>query len=291
MRNAGLEEAQAGIKIVGRNINNLRYADDTTLMALEVIEAIALVRHHQNQPARLGQQRLALDQEPHQVRRVFDHVTGDDPVIPAASAERFGQRFALPHEVHVLDVVEIDARVAILCAQGRRIGVIQDVDAEAVGLACQRVETRPDLQARTLPGRMAGDETLAQRRASQQAPDDAAEALAQPQRMQSMVAGLRHGACAFEWGEGRHEPDQRLLCRAADRLADDAFSRTKRIRAGASWQSSKIMAKRSRSRKGACRATVWQRDCSVALSGSLTRSSSASRYKASVRGCGEPRTS
>ena len=33
MRNAGLEEAQAGIKIAGRKINNLRYADDTTLMA------------------------------------------------------------------------------------------------------------------------------------------------------------------------------------------------------------------------------------------------------------------
>ena len=33
MRNAGLEEAQAGIKMTGRNINNLRYADDTTLMA------------------------------------------------------------------------------------------------------------------------------------------------------------------------------------------------------------------------------------------------------------------
>ena len=33
MRNIGLEEAQAGIKIAGRNINNLRYADDTTVMA------------------------------------------------------------------------------------------------------------------------------------------------------------------------------------------------------------------------------------------------------------------
>ena len=33
MRNAGLEEAQAGIKIAGRNVNNLTYADDTTLMA------------------------------------------------------------------------------------------------------------------------------------------------------------------------------------------------------------------------------------------------------------------
>ena len=33
MRNAGLDEAQAGIKTAGRNVNNLRYADDTTLMA------------------------------------------------------------------------------------------------------------------------------------------------------------------------------------------------------------------------------------------------------------------
>ena len=39
MRNIGLDEAQAGIKIAGRNINNLRYADDTTLMAESVEEA------------------------------------------------------------------------------------------------------------------------------------------------------------------------------------------------------------------------------------------------------------
>ena len=42
MRNCGLEEAQAGIKISGRNINNLRYADDTTLMA-ETEEAFLLL--------------------------------------------------------------------------------------------------------------------------------------------------------------------------------------------------------------------------------------------------------
>ena len=43
MRNAGLEEAQAGIKIAGRNINNLRYADDTTLMAESVEELKSLL--------------------------------------------------------------------------------------------------------------------------------------------------------------------------------------------------------------------------------------------------------
>ena len=40
MRNAGLEEAQAGIKIVGRNINNLRYADDTTTLMAESDEEL-----------------------------------------------------------------------------------------------------------------------------------------------------------------------------------------------------------------------------------------------------------
>ena len=44
MRNAGLEEAQAGIKIAVRNINNLRYADDTTLMAESEEELKSLLR-------------------------------------------------------------------------------------------------------------------------------------------------------------------------------------------------------------------------------------------------------
>ena len=44
MRNAGLEEAHCGIKIVGRNINNLRYADDTTLMAEELKNLLMKVK-------------------------------------------------------------------------------------------------------------------------------------------------------------------------------------------------------------------------------------------------------
>ena len=48
MRNAGLEEAQARIKIAGRNINNLRYADDTTLMAESVTEAEDIKRGGKN---------------------------------------------------------------------------------------------------------------------------------------------------------------------------------------------------------------------------------------------------
>ena len=43
MRNAGLEEVQAGIKIAGRNINNLKYADDTTLMAESEEESKSLL--------------------------------------------------------------------------------------------------------------------------------------------------------------------------------------------------------------------------------------------------------
>ena len=44
MRNAGLDEAQTGIKIAGRNINNIRYADDTTLMAESEDELKSLLR-------------------------------------------------------------------------------------------------------------------------------------------------------------------------------------------------------------------------------------------------------
>ena len=44
MRNSGLDEAQAGIKIAGRNINNLRYADDTTLMAESQEELKSLLK-------------------------------------------------------------------------------------------------------------------------------------------------------------------------------------------------------------------------------------------------------
>ena len=53
MRNAGLEEAQAGIKISGRNINNLRYADDTTLMA-EIEGLKSLLRKVKKENEKVG---------------------------------------------------------------------------------------------------------------------------------------------------------------------------------------------------------------------------------------------
>ena len=53
MRNAGLDEAQAGIKIAGRNINNLRYADDTTLMA-ESEELKSLLMKVKEESAKVG---------------------------------------------------------------------------------------------------------------------------------------------------------------------------------------------------------------------------------------------
>ena len=54
MRNAGLEEAQAGIKIAGRNINNLRYADDTTLMAESEEELKSLLMRVQEKSEKVG---------------------------------------------------------------------------------------------------------------------------------------------------------------------------------------------------------------------------------------------
>ena len=54
MRNAGLEEAQAGIKIAGRNINNLRYADDTTLMAESEEELKSLLMTGKEESEKVG---------------------------------------------------------------------------------------------------------------------------------------------------------------------------------------------------------------------------------------------
>ena len=54
MRNAGLEEAHAGIKIAGRNINNLRYADDTTLMAESEKELESLLMKVKEESEKVG---------------------------------------------------------------------------------------------------------------------------------------------------------------------------------------------------------------------------------------------
>ena len=54
MRNAGLDEAQAGIKIVGRNINNLRYADDTTLRAESKEELKSLLMKVEEESEKAG---------------------------------------------------------------------------------------------------------------------------------------------------------------------------------------------------------------------------------------------
>ena len=54
LRNAGLEEAQAGIKITGRNINNLRYADDTTLMTESEEELKSLLMKVKEESEKVG---------------------------------------------------------------------------------------------------------------------------------------------------------------------------------------------------------------------------------------------
>ena len=54
VRNAGLEEAQAGIKITGRNMNNLRYADDTTLMAESEEELKSLLMKVKDESEKVG---------------------------------------------------------------------------------------------------------------------------------------------------------------------------------------------------------------------------------------------
>ena len=54
MRNAGLDESQAGVKIAGKNINNLRYADDTTLMAEREEDRKSLLMREKEESAKAG---------------------------------------------------------------------------------------------------------------------------------------------------------------------------------------------------------------------------------------------
>ena len=67
MRNAGLEEAQAGIKIAGRNINNLRYADDTTLMAESKEELKSLLMKVKEESEKAGL-KLNIQKKDHVIR-------------------------------------------------------------------------------------------------------------------------------------------------------------------------------------------------------------------------------
>ena len=68
MRNAGLEEAQAGIKIAGRNINNLRYGDDTTLMAESEEELKSLLMKVKEESEKVGLKLNIQNHEDHGVR-------------------------------------------------------------------------------------------------------------------------------------------------------------------------------------------------------------------------------
>ena len=68
MRNSGLEEAQAGIKISGRNINNLRYADDTTLMAESEEELKSLLMKVKEESEKAGLKLNISENEDHVIR-------------------------------------------------------------------------------------------------------------------------------------------------------------------------------------------------------------------------------
>ena len=70
MRNAGLEKAQAGIKIAGRNINNLRYADDTTLMAGSEEELKSLLMKLKVDSEKVG---LKLDIQKTKIMGIWSH--------------------------------------------------------------------------------------------------------------------------------------------------------------------------------------------------------------------------
>ena len=68
MRNAGLEEAQTGVKIAGRNINNLKYADDTTLMAESEEELKSLLTKVKEESEKVGLKLNISENEDHGIQ-------------------------------------------------------------------------------------------------------------------------------------------------------------------------------------------------------------------------------
>ena len=76
IQNAGLEEAQAGIKTVGRNINNLRYADDTTLMAESKEELRSLLVKVKEESEKIWLKTLHSKNEDHDMEKVVDFILG-----------------------------------------------------------------------------------------------------------------------------------------------------------------------------------------------------------------------
>ena len=79
MRNAGLEETQAGIKIVGRNINNLRYADDTTLMAESEEELKSLLMKVKVESEKVGLKAQHSENKDHGIRS--HHFMGNEETV------------------------------------------------------------------------------------------------------------------------------------------------------------------------------------------------------------------
>ena len=102
MRNAGLEEAQVGIKIAGRNINNLRYADDTTLMAESEEELKSLLMKVKEESEKVG---LKLNiQESTRAEAELLHREQDFSLHPA-----------LPVHVEAVKYPALSLRTSIFC--------------------------------------------------------------------------------------------------------------------------------------------------------------------------------
>ena len=86
MRNAGLEETQAGTKIAGRNINNLRYADDTTLMAQSEEELKSLLMKVKEESEKVGlklniQKKKIMEIDGETVETVSDFILGGSKLL------------------------------------------------------------------------------------------------------------------------------------------------------------------------------------------------------------------
>src|SRR5258708_36545123 len=98
----------------------------------KAIKTVALIGHRQGENAVFLQERITIVEKPHQIGGVFEDVRPDDPVVNVAPADELYVRPAIPNEIDLLDVVDVDPVRPIFFDQRLLVRMVEDVNTKAL---------------------------------------------------------------------------------------------------------------------------------------------------------------
>ena len=110
-----------------------------------MVETIALIGHNQRENAALFQERIAIIEKPEQVGGVFQHVRPDDPVVGVAATDQLDVRPAIPHEIDLLDIFDVDPMRPIFFDQRVFVAMVEHMNTKALLFRRQRSAARTNL--------------------------------------------------------------------------------------------------------------------------------------------------